>query len=55
MQILQSRGTRSDLPMSNAVRKQLGLHSVELWNINKHEHLPTYDLHVGQNVSRCNK
>ena len=43
MQILQSRSARSDLPMSNAARKQLGLHSEELRNINKHEHLPMDD------------
>ena len=36
--------------MSNAARKQLGLHCEELRNNNKHEHLPTHDLHVGQNV-----
>ena len=50
MQVLQSRSARSDLPMSNAARKQLGLHSEELRNINKHEHFPMHDLHVGQNV-----
>ena len=38
MQILQSRSARSDLPMSNAARKQLGLHSEELRDINKHGH-----------------
>ena len=36
--------------MSNTARKQLSLHSEELRNINKHEHLPMHDLHVGQNV-----
>ena len=36
--------------MSNAARKQLGLHSEELRNIDKHEHLPMHNLHVGQNV-----
>ena len=50
MQILQSRSARSDLPMSNPARKQLGLHSEELTNMNKHEHLPMHDLHIGQNV-----
>ena len=50
MQILQSRSARSELPMSNAARKKLGLHSEEHRNINKHEHLPAHDLLVGQNV-----
>ena len=36
--------------MLNAVRKQFGLHSEELGNFNKYEHLPTHDLHVGKNV-----
>ena len=49
MLILQSRSAISDLPMSNAARKQLDLHSEDLRNINKHEHFPTHDLHVGQN------
>ena len=50
MQILQSRNTRPDVPMSNAARKQLGLHSEDLRNTSKHEHLPSHDLHVGQDV-----
>ena len=50
MQILRSRSTRSDLPMSNAARKQIGLDSEDLRNNCKHEHLPTHDLHLGQDV-----
>ena len=50
MQILQCKSAISDLPMSNAARKQLGLYSEELRNINKHKHLPTHNLNVGQNV-----
>ena len=50
MQISQSRSTRSDLPMSNAARKQLGLDSEQLRNKHKHEHLPSHDLHVAQDV-----
>ena len=50
MQILQERSARSDLPMSNAARKQLGIQPEVLRNINKHEVLPTHDLHVGQSV-----
>ena len=48
MQILQSRSARSNLPLSNAARKHLGLHSEDLRNTSQHEHLPSHDLHVGQ-------
>ena len=52
MQILQSRCPRSNLPMSNAVRKQIGLHPAKLRNVYKtHEHLPSHDLHFGQDVT----
>ena len=50
MQILQSRCTRSDLPMSNAARKQLGLQPEKLRTVYKNEHLPSHDLHIGQDV-----
>ena len=50
MQILQSRCTRSDLPMSNAARKQLGLHPEKLRTVFKNEQLPSHDLHIGQDV-----
>ena len=50
MQILLSRTAGSDLPMSNAARKQLGLDSVWLRNKHKNEHLPSHDLHLGQDV-----
>ena len=50
MQILQSRSTRSDLPMSNAARKQLGLDCEDLRNNYKNEHLPSHNLHLGQDV-----
>ena len=50
MQILQSKSARSDLPMSNAARKQLGLHSEDLRNTSKHEYLPSHNLHVGHDV-----
>ena len=57
MQILQSRRARSDLPMSNASRQQLGLQSKMIRNLIKHEHLPSHDLHIGARcqVSGCNK
>ena len=50
MQIFQGRSARSDLPMSNAARKQFGIQPEVLKNIDKHEVLPTHDLHVGQHV-----
>ena len=50
MQILQSRTAPSDHPMSNAARQQLGLDSELLRNKHKNEHLPLYDLHLGQDV-----
>ena len=40
MKILQSRSTRSDLPMSNTARQQIGLQPEKLRNVNKNEHLP---------------
>ena len=50
MQILQSRSARSDLPMSNVARKQLGLDPDQLRSKNKNEHLPLHVLHLGQDV-----
>ena len=50
MQIVQSRSTRSDLPMSNAARQQLCLQPEKLRNVNENGHLPSYDLHIGQDV-----
>ena len=51
MQILQDRSVKSDLPMSNAARKQLGILHEVLRNIDKDEKLPTHDLHVGEHVT----
>ena len=50
MQILQTRCARSDLPMSNAARQQLGLQPEKLRTLYKSEHLPSHDLHIGQDV-----
>ena len=50
MQILQSRSARSDLPMSNAARKQLGLDPEQLRSKYKNECLPSHDLHLGEDV-----
>ena len=46
MQILQSRSARSDLPMSNVARHQLGLNPEQLRNKYKNEHLPSHNLHL---------
>ena len=50
MHILQSRCTRSDLPMSNTARQQLGLQPEKLRTVYKNEHLASHDLHIGQDV-----
>ena len=50
IQILQGRSARSDLPMSNAAWKQLGIQPEVVRNNDKHAVLPTHDLHVGQYV-----
>ena len=49
MQMLQQRSTRSQLPMSNAARRQLGI-AVEQPSSNKNQHLPTHNFHIGQEV-----
>ena len=50
MQILSSRSARSDLPISNAARKQLGIDCEDLRTMYKNEHLPSHDLHIDQAV-----
>ena len=50
MQILKGRNATSDLPMSNAARKQLGIQTEVVRNTNTHPALSTNDLHVGQQV-----
>ena len=50
MQILSSRATRSNLPLSNAARKQIGIQSEELRCRHKNQHLPTHDLSLNQTV-----
>ena len=50
MPILQGRNARSDLPMSHATRKQLGIQTEIVRNNDKHAVLPMHDLHVGQDV-----
>ena len=50
MQIMQSRCARSDIPMSNPARHPLGLQFEKLRTVYKNEHLPSHDLHIGQDV-----
>ena len=50
LQILQSRSARSDLPMSNTARQELGLWPEKLRNVNKNEYLPSHNVHIGQDV-----
>ena len=50
MQILQGTNVRSDLPMSNAARKQLGIQPEIVRTTDKHAVLPTNDIHVDQQV-----
>ena len=49
MQMLQQRSARSQLPMSNAAHRQLGI-AAEQTTANKNQHLPLHDLHIGQEV-----
>ena len=50
MQILQNRTARSQLPMSNRAKRQLGLEAEKLRIKTKNENLPSHDLHLGQDV-----
>ena len=48
VQILSSRFARSDLPISNAARKQLGIDCKDLRTKYKTENLPANDIHIVQ-------
>ena len=48
MQMLQQRLARLQLPMSNAARRRLGI--VAEHQPHKNRHLPSHDLHIGQDV-----
>ena len=50
MQMLQSRTVRSQLPMSNGARQQLGIQTEHIRTKIKNEHLPLHDLCLGQHV-----
>ena len=49
MQMLQQRSARSQLPMSNATCRQLGI-AAEQTTASKNQHQPSHDLHIGQEV-----
>ena len=53
MQMLQSRTVRSQLPMSNTARQQLGLQAERLRIKSKNEQLPLYDLCLQVKVLWC--
>ena len=48
MQMLQQRSARSQLPMSNAARRRLGIIAEQ--QSSKNQHLPAHDFHIGQDV-----
>ena len=50
MQILTSRSARSDLPISSAARKQLGIDCENLGTRYRNEHLPLHDFYIDQVV-----
>ena len=50
MQILQNRVARSQLPMSNSARRQLGLEAAKVRTKTKSENLPLHDLYLGQDI-----
>ena len=54
MQILESWAPRTQLPMSSVARIQQELGSEQLKVSNKHEHLSTYDFHMGQSAMYLN-
>ena len=49
MQMLQQRSARSQLPMLNAACRQLEIAAEEM-SASKNQHLPSHDLHIGQEV-----
>ena len=50
IQILQNRMARSQLPLSNSARRQLGLETEKLRIKMKNENFSSHDLHLGQDV-----
>ena len=48
MQMLQQRSARSQLPVSNAARRRLGMIAEQ--QRSKNQHLPAHDFHIGQDV-----
>ena len=47
MQMLKQRSARTQLPMSNAAHRKLGI-AAEQITANKNQHLPLHDLRIGQ-------
>ena len=55
MQILQSQAARTELPMSSAGKNTTGTRLTgQLRVSNKHKHLLTHDIHMGQSVMYLN-
>ena len=50
MQILQNRVARSQLPMSNSARRQLGLEAEKVRTKTKNKSLPLQDLYLSQDI-----
>ena len=50
MQMLQQRLARSQLPMSNAAGRRLGIVAEQEQQPHKNQHLPSHDFHIGQDV-----
>ena len=48
MQMLQQRSARSQLPMSNAVRRKFEIIAEQ--PLKKNQHIPLHDFHIGQDV-----
>ena len=49
MPMLHQRSARSQLPMSNTARRQLGI-AIDQLSSNKNQHLPRHNFHIGQEV-----
>ena len=50
MQVLQNRVARSQIPMSNSSRRQLGLKAEKVRTKIKNDNLHLHDLHLGQDI-----
>ena len=50
IQILQNRVAKSQLPMPNSARRQLGLEAEKVRTKVKNDNLPSHNLHLGQDI-----